>query len=62
MNYGTDLFPKFKVIPTMSEIYVQHAEKLMKESWEAETSMVNREVVDPLTMNLKETPRRKQLR
>jgi hypothetical protein len=41
----------------MSENYVQHAEKLMKESWEGETSMVNREVMDPLTISLKETPK-----
>jgi hypothetical protein len=37
---------------------VQYVEKLMKESWEAETSAVSRKVVDPLIIRLR-TPRKK---
>jgi hypothetical protein len=40
----------------MWENYVRHAERLMKESWEAETSIENREVVNSLLISLEETP------
>jgi hypothetical protein len=36
----------------MWENYVWHTEKLMKESWEAETSIENREPVHPLIIHL----------
>jgi hypothetical protein len=39
----------------MWENYVQHAERLMKESWETETSIEYREVVNPLLISLEET-------
>jgi hypothetical protein len=35
--------------------YVQHTERLMKESWESETSIENREPVHPLIINLEDT-------
>jgi hypothetical protein len=39
----------------MWENYVRHTEKLMEESWEAETFIENREPVDPLIISLEET-------
>jgi len=43
------------VTPAIWGNYVQHVEELMKESWDAETSIKNRAVMDPLIINLKET-------
>jgi hypothetical protein len=34
------------------EYYVQHVERLLKESWEAEIFVENREAMDPLAINL----------
>jgi hypothetical protein len=48
-------FLNIQVTPAMWENYVRHTEKLMKESWEAETSIENREPVDPLIISLEET-------
>jgi hypothetical protein len=38
----------------MWENYFRHTEKLIEESWEAETSIENRELVDPLIISLEE--------
>jgi hypothetical protein len=39
----------------MWENYFRHTEKLIEESWEAETSIENRELVDPLIISPEET-------
>jgi hypothetical protein len=44
-----------QVTPAMWANYVQHAEKLMMESWESETSIENRETVHPRIVNLEDT-------
>jgi hypothetical protein len=41
------------------EYYVQHVERLMKDSWEAEISVERREAMDPLAINLGHISKRK---
>jgi hypothetical protein len=41
-------FSNLQGTPAVCGSYVWHAEKLMKENWEAETSVENGEAVDPL--------------
>jgi hypothetical protein len=48
-------FQNFEVIPTMWEHYVRHAERLMKESWEAGSSSENRGPLYPLVIRHEET-------
>jgi hypothetical protein len=48
-------FPNFQVIPTLWENYVWHAERLMKEGWEVDSLIENREAVDPLVISPEET-------